>query len=156
MPRVFLKTRGIFSDIILNGSRDMRAVKASRAEPSIHTSRISAVTASDRVVYADSSKNEDTWCKLLGHYDAEYDSIQEIDASLHTGWCYGRHFAHSDRDDNPNVFYLNRNGAKLKLNANDARSSNRWNADGRLVFRSRKSFHFTPADTIGWSVLLMV
>ena len=40
------------------------------AEPSIHMSGISAVTASGRVIYADTSKNEATWCKMLGHYDA--------------------------------------------------------------------------------------
>ena len=27
------------------------------------------------MVYEDTSKNEVTWCKVLGHYDAEYDSI---------------------------------------------------------------------------------
>ena len=26
------------------------------------------------MVYEDTSKNEVTWCKVLGHYDAEYDS----------------------------------------------------------------------------------
>lgn len=33
-------------------------------EISIHTSRISAIKVSDRVVYADSSKNEDTWFRI--------------------------------------------------------------------------------------------
>jgi len=40
------------------------------AESSIHMSRISAVTASGRVIYVDTSKKEATWCRILGHYNA--------------------------------------------------------------------------------------
>lgn len=48
----------------------------------------------------------------------------------------------SDANGNPNVFYLNANGAKLKLNANNARPDNRWNGNNRFVFRI--SLHFSP------------
>ena len=43
-------------------------------ETSIRTSRVLATTVSGRVVYAEISKNEDTWYGMLGHYDAEYDT----------------------------------------------------------------------------------
>ena len=36
------------------------------------------ITVVDRVMYADTSKNEATWCRVLSHYDAEYDSILRI------------------------------------------------------------------------------
>ena len=43
--------------------------------PSIRTSRISAITVSGSVVYVDTSiKNEDTWYRVLGYYDTKYDS----------------------------------------------------------------------------------
>lgn len=48
----------------------------------------------------------------------------------------------ADRDGDPNVFNLNHDGAKLKLNANNAKPDNRWNADNHFVFRLRKSFLF--------------
>ena len=38
------------------------------AEASIRTLRISAITISDSAVYADTSKNEDTWCEVLGDF----------------------------------------------------------------------------------------
>ncbi len=72
----------------------MRAVKASRAEPSIHKLRASAVTASDGDLCRHFIKNEDTWCKMLGHYDAENYSTEKIGEILHALWCYGRHFGH--------------------------------------------------------------
>ena len=37
------------------------------AESSIHTLRMFAITVSNRVVYADTSKNEDTWYGALWH-----------------------------------------------------------------------------------------
>jgi len=46
------------------------------AEASIHTLRISAIKVSDRVMYEDTSKNEDTWCDELSHYDAELYTTQ--------------------------------------------------------------------------------
>ena len=48
-----------------------RRPRASGYRSSIHTPRVSAITVSDSVVYADTSKNEDTWCGVLRHYDAE-------------------------------------------------------------------------------------
>ena len=55
------------------------------AESSIHTLRISVTKVSDRVVYADlpaqagtQIKNEDTWYRKLGHYDAEYDTALRV------------------------------------------------------------------------------
>lgn len=49
---------------------------------------------------------------------------------------------HTDRDGDPNVFNLNRDEAQLKLNANNAKPSNRWNSDNQFVFRLRTSFFF--------------
>lgn len=48
-----------------------------------------------------------------------------------------------DRDGNPNVFNLNHNGAKLELNANNAKPDNRWNADNKFVFLSRNFLCFS-------------
>lgn len=48
----------------------------------------------------------------------------------------------TDRDGNPNVFNLNSDGAKLKLNGNNAKPSNRWNANNKFMFLLRKSFLF--------------
>lgn len=53
-------------------------------------------------------------------------------------WIYIAMKQISDRDAYPYVFYLSRYGAELRLDADVARSSDRLNADGRLVFRSRK------------------
>lgn len=36
--------------------------------------RVSAFKDADRVVYAETSKNEDTWYRALSHYDAEFDT----------------------------------------------------------------------------------
>ena len=44
----------------------------------------------------------------------------------------------TDRDDNPNVFNLNADDARLKLNTNNAKPTNRWNHNNRFVFLSRK------------------
>lgn len=43
-----------------------------------------------------SLKNEETWWRVLSHYDAEYDSTQEIDMGLHTGWWHRRHSLHDN------------------------------------------------------------
>ena len=56
----------------------MRAVTASATEPSIHASRVSTVTALDRVVHADTSKNEATWYGVLRHYDARFDTALRV------------------------------------------------------------------------------
>jgi len=40
-------------------------------ESSIHTFRIFAITISNSVMCAELSKNENTWCEMLAHYDAE-------------------------------------------------------------------------------------
>ena len=56
----------------------------------------------------------------------------------------------TDRDGYPNVFNLDRDDVKLNLNANDAKPSNRWNADNEFVFfRSRKSLLFSPVFMVG-------
>lgn len=47
-----------------------------------------------------------------------------------------------DRDGNPNVFNLNADDEQLKLNGNIAKPGNRWNADIRFVFLSRKYILF--------------
>jgi hypothetical protein len=43
----------------------------------MYASRISMATASDRVVHA-AVKNEDTWHKILGHYDAGFDTASRV------------------------------------------------------------------------------
>lgn len=48
----------------------------------------------------------------------------------------------TDRDGNPNVFNLNFDDDRLKLNGNDAQPDNRWNADNPWVFRFRKCLLF--------------
>jgi len=40
------------------------------------------------------------------------------------------------------VLNLNRDGAELQLNANNAKPSNRWNSDNQFVFRFRTSCLF--------------
>ncbi len=41
----------------------------------------------DRVVYAETSKIEDTWYRVLRHYDAEFDTARRV---LDGQW-HGRH-----------------------------------------------------------------
>ena len=50
-----------------------------------------------------------------------------------------------DRDDNPHVFILDSNDAKLELNTYWAKPDDRWNDDNAFVFRFRKLFHFQRA-----------
>ena len=40
-------------------------------DTSIHMSGVPVITVSGRVAYADTSKNEATWCRILGHYNVE-------------------------------------------------------------------------------------
>lgn len=47
-----------------------------------------------------------------------------------------------DRDGNPNVFNLNSDDDELRLNGNNAKPDNRWNADDSFVFCLRKSSLF--------------
>lgn len=52
----------------------------------------------------------------------------------------------TDSDGNPNVFNVGRNDdGKQLLNANYANPDNRWNLGNEIVFRLRKSLHFSPA-----------
>lgn len=48
----------------------------------------------------------------------------------------------TDRDGNPNVFNMNRNADGVWLNTNNAKPSNRWNAENKFVFRTRNYFLF--------------
>ncbi len=61
-------------------------------------------------------KNEDTWCNMLGHYDAKYDSTPRV----FDGRWHGRHVAHlvQHRNGNLNVPYLYENGDEVLLNWN--------------------------------------
>lgn len=47
-------------------------------EPSIHASRVSAITVADRVVHAETSKKEDTWREILRHCYAGFDSTPRV------------------------------------------------------------------------------
>lgn len=73
------------------------------------------------------------------------------DLRSHRRYSYASHYAGSgtdgtiyvtDKGGNPNVFNLNRNGDELWLNGNNAKPSNRWNANNKFVFRTRKSILF--------------
>jgi hypothetical protein len=75
-------------------------------------------------MYADTSiKNEDTWYRVLGHYDAEYDTTPRV----FKGWWNGRHFVHFVRnhDGNLNVPYVYDDGNKVVVNWNWL--DNDWN-----------------------------
>ena len=50
----------------------------SATETSIHASRVSAATVSDRVAHAETSKIEDTWHEALRHCDAGFDSTRRV------------------------------------------------------------------------------
>lgn len=116
----------------------------SATESSIHTSRIFATTISNRVVYADTSKNEVTWYATLSDYDHTYDATQRV----FKGWWYRWRDVHMDSDGNPNVFNVKRNDdGKLWLNTNWTNPDDQWNLDNRIVFRLRNSLHFSPAPT---------
>ncbi len=82
----------------------------------------------NRVVHAETSKNEDTWREVLEYYDTEFYSIQR----LFDGWCFGRYFAYSDGD--PNLLNVNRDDDGCWLNANYDRPGNRWNRDNGFAF----------------------
>ena len=56
----------------------MRAVTASRYRTQYPCIEISTVTALDRVVHADTSKNEATWYGVLRHYDARFDTALRV------------------------------------------------------------------------------
>ncbi len=54
-------------------------------------------------------------------------------------WFYIAMKQISDRDGNPSVFFLSRNGAELKLVAHNVRPSLRWNPGLQFVFRLASS-----------------
>ena len=57
----------------------------------------------------------------------------------------GSTYNRTDRDGNPNVWNVNANDGKRWLNVNNAKPTNRWNADNKFVFRSRNFFLFPPS-----------
>ena len=48
-------------------------------------------------MYAETSKNEATWYRMLGHYDAEYDTAPRVVK----GQWHGRHSIHMRREWQP-------------------------------------------------------
>lgn len=98
------------------------------SESSIHASRISMITVLDRVVYVDTSKNEDTWCEILGNFRFRIrfspESIRRV-----VVWMIF-HTVVLNPNGNRNVLVLNEDGGKRKLNLNYF--DNRWNR--RCVF----------------------
>lgn len=92
-------------------------------ESSIHTSRIFATKVSNRVVYADTSKNEDTWCKMLWHFRCRirYNSESIQGVVVWEAFCT---FVRN-RDGNLNAPYLYDDGDKVVLNWNWL--ENDWN-----------------------------
>jgi hypothetical protein len=60
----------------------------------------------------------------------------------------------TDRDGNLNVFNLNSEGDKLKLNTNNARPDNRWNSNNQFLFCSRKLVLFLARLTLSCRVFL--
>ena len=70
---------GLFFWYDTNGNRRIRGrLRLSAAESSIHASSVSAITVSDRVAHAETSKKEDTWHEILGHCDAGFDSALRV------------------------------------------------------------------------------
>ena len=81
----------------------------------------------------DTSKNEDTWCGALWHYDAESDTVRRT----FDGQWYGWRFTHC---------YLTFNRWNDDRNVNCNRNDNDWNDNWFLsgVPASRNSLHFSP------------
>jgi len=76
-------------------------------------------------------KNEDTWCGVLWHYDAEYDSILRI----FEGWWYGWRSIHNrNSDDNLHVRYLYWNDDRWDWNNNWL--DNDWNDNNPAALRA--------------------
>jgi hypothetical protein len=73
-------------------------------------------------------------------FDHKHDTTQYLLAFLD---CMGGGLdgtSHTtDRNSNPNVFNLERNGDELHLDNNWANPTNQWNLDNQFVFRLRKS-----------------
>src|SRR3990167_8291009 len=80
-------------------------------------------------------KKEATWCKVPGHYDAEYDSTPRV----LKGWWHRRHFVRivRSRNGNLNVPYLYENDGKVVLNWNW--TDNDWNDNNPAL---RLATHF--------------
>ncbi len=47
-------------------------------ESSIHILRVLKIKILGRVIYVEISKNENTWYRVLTHYDAKYNSILSL------------------------------------------------------------------------------
>ena len=129
-------------------------------ESSIHTLRISAITVSDRVVYADTSsfdktqddpernrtgqiKNEDTWCKALWHLICRirYNSESTQGVVVWEALCT---FVRN-RDGNLNAPYLYYDGDKVVLNWNWL--ENDWNGNNPAL---RLANLFISPPSLSW------
>ena len=73
------------------------------------------------------SKKKSTWRIYIGHYDADLNTIHGRDCVWWGACIYAKSL-----DGNSQVPYLNWNGDKRNLNANDV--SNDWNEHNRFVF----------------------
>ena len=94
------------------------------------------------------SKNEATWCKMLWHYDAKYDSTPRE----FKGWWYGRRLTYSDGD--PNFLSANRDGDGRRLNAYYDNPDNRWNRENGFAFVVSQLSSFLSSFLLNyWGVL---
>ena len=94
------------------------------------------------------SKKKSTWRIYIGHYDADLNTIHGCDCV----WWEARIYAKS-LDGNSQAPYLNWNGDKRNLNANDV--SNDWNEHNRFVF-VRNLISFFHTRTIVWEFSFLV
>ncbi len=80
-------------------------------------------------------KNEDTWCSMLGHYDAEDRGTPadspEIAQASRDGDMDGILYI---SDGDPNLLNANRNDNGRWLNAYYDRPDNRWNRNNGFAF----------------------
>ena len=97
------------------GFRLPKLVSIHREYLNEHIDLLSAATVSDRVVYVETSKNEDTWYDVLGDYYHRYDTIPRV----FKGWWNRRHAIHNrNSDGNLYVRYLNWNGSQWNWSNN--------------------------------------
>lgn len=91
-------------------------------------------------MYADTSKNEDTWCEALCDYDREYDTAQRIIL-----WAMARMALHTNRNSNGNLYvrYLYWNDDRWNWNNNWL--DNDWNDNNPTALRATL-FNSHPAS----------
>ena len=90
-------------------------------------------------MHVETSKKEDTWCEMLGHYDAEIFYTHSFVFQM----IVARMAFRTETDGNPNLLGVNANDADPYLNAYNGNPTNRWNRENGFVFLSPKFFSFS-------------